>query len=73
MTTQPNDGLNYLDLYPRMREKLNQCFACQRLGLKPDLPRFPAQGSLRHYFPEMSLNGDGLCEQCEDSIRAKLL
>ncbi|MDB5348691.1 MAG: hypothetical protein JWP89_7068 [Schlesneria sp.] len=68
MTTQSNDGLSYLELYPRLRKKLNEYLACHRLGLKPGLPFFPAQTNLKRYFPEMAINGNHFCEHCADSI-----
>jgi hypothetical protein len=68
MTTQPNDGLLYLDMYPRLRKWMNQCAACQRLGHKPELPesleKSMAAKNLRSYFPEMAIDESGLCEHC---------
>jgi hypothetical protein len=73
MTTQPNDGLLYLQDYPRLRKWINQCVACQRLGHKPGLPEQLGKGRaahhLRKYFPEMAVDASGLCDQCSAAKR----
>ena len=73
MTSQTNDGLLYLKGYPRLRKNwINQCVGCQQLGHKPDLPKQLGEGvaaqNLRKYFPEMAVDGAGLCEQCAESL-----
>src|SRR4051794_20985523 len=67
MTTQPNDALMYLAMYPGLHEKLNQCIACQRQGIKPGV----FHPNLQSYFPEMAINQEGFCEQCEGAMRRK--
>ena len=37
MTTEPNDGLLYLQMYPHLRKWINQCVACQQLGYNPQM------------------------------------
>ena len=75
MTTQPNDGLNYLRDYPKLRRWINQCAGCQRLGHKPELPAKLgmsfAPDNLRKFFPELAVNDVGLCDQCAASIRSR--
>jgi hypothetical protein len=72
MTTQPNDGLLYLQDYPRLRKWINQCVGYQRLGHKPELPAQVGVGvaaqNLRRYFPEMAVDSAGLCEQCAAAL-----
>jgi hypothetical protein len=75
MTTQPNDGLLYLQQYPRLRKWINQCVACQQIGYRPELPEqigpgFAAQ-HLRRYFREMGVDAAGLCNQCAAAVRGK--
>ena len=75
MVKQHNEGLLYLQDYPRLRKWINQCVACQRLGYRPDMPKDLGPGvaaqNLRRFFPEMDVNAAGLCEQCAAASRAK--
>jgi hypothetical protein len=65
MTTQPNDGLLYLNDYPRLRKWINQCVICQCMGSKPDIPADAnGRANLLRYFPVVCLNERGLCDQC---------
>lgn len=71
MTTQRNDGLLYLDMYPGLRKWTNQCVTCQRLGYRPELPEeHVAANNLRSFFPELALNDQGLCDQCAAGFEA---
>jgi hypothetical protein len=74
MAKQPNDGLKYLQHYPRLRKWINQCVACQALGHKPEMPLQIGPGvaaqNLRRYFKALGLNATGLCEQCADTLQA---
>jgi hypothetical protein len=75
MAKHANDGLLYLQDYPRLRRWINQCVGCQRLGYKPEMPEQIGPGiaaqNLRRLFPELDVNAAGLCEQCAASIRGK--
>jgi hypothetical protein len=68
MPKQRNDGLLYLQQYPRLKKWINQCAVCQRLGRKAEMPDEIEPGvaarNLRRYFTEMSLDAIGRCEQC---------
>lgn len=68
MVTQPNDGLLYLQMYPKLWKWMNRCLSCGHLGHKPELPARLGEGvaaqSLRGYFPELALDELGLCDQC---------
>lgn len=68
MARTRNDGLLYLQQYPRLRKWINQCVMCQRLGYNPAMPEQIGPGvaaqNLRRFFPKMSLNAVALCEQC---------
>ena len=72
MTTEPNDGLLYLQMYPHLRKWINQCVACQQLGYNPqmlaELDRPIALKNLRRYFQAMPLDDAGHCEQCASAI-----
>jgi hypothetical protein len=75
MKQRPNDGLAYLQDYPRLRKWINQCVACQELGNKPDMsvqigPGVASQ-NLRRFFRAMWVNAAGLCEQCARAIQEK--
>ena len=73
MTKYSNDGLLYLQEYPRLRKWINQCAACQQIGYKPEMPKQIGPGVaaqyLRRFFPQMGLDAAGLCEQCAASVR----
>jgi hypothetical protein len=75
MTKDQNEGLLYLQDYPRLRKWINQCVACHRIGHRPDMPKQIGPGvaaqNLRRYFPKMAVDAAGLCEQCAASIRKK--
>lgn len=75
MARQPNDGLQYLQDYPRLRKWINQCVTCQALGYKPDMPLQIGPGAaaqnLRRYFKPMALNAMRLCEQCASTSQAE--
>jgi hypothetical protein len=68
VSKQPDDGLLYLQAYPRLQKWINQCVGCQRNGYKPEMPEQIGPGvvaqNLRRFFPKMGLNDVGLCEQC---------
>ena len=60
------DGNHYLTQYPELRRWMRQCVACQRQGVDPTMPdEAKGAGNLRRYFPELTVNEIGLCEQCE--------
>lgn len=74
MTTHSNDGLLYLQDYPKLKKWINQCGACQRIGHHPDLPdRHVATKNLRRYFPPLPLDETGLCEQCSHTMNRPAL
>jgi len=69
MTAHSNDGLLYLQQYPRLKKWINQYAVCQRIGHHPDLPdRHRAAKTLISYFPPLPLDEIGLCEQCSNVI-----
>lgn len=71
MTTQPNDGLLYLQDYPRLRKWINQCVACQRLGYKPEMSNHRAADNIRKYFSELGLDAAGMCNQCAAAFKPR--
>ena len=77
MTTHSNDGLLYLQDYPKLRQWINQCVACQQVGYKPELPDSIGVGvaarNLRRYFRPLFLNEIGLCEQCSNAMNLPAL
>jgi hypothetical protein len=66
---QSDDGLAYLQQYPRLRKWINQCVTCQAIGLKPEMPVQIGPGvaaeNLRRVFRDLRLNATGQCEQCD--------
>jgi hypothetical protein len=65
---RPDKGMVYLNKFPASWKWVNQCVACQRIGLKPALPsQFGKWGTpiyLRKYLGEMTVDDAGLCSQC---------
>ncbi len=68
MTTQPNDGLLYLQDYPKLWKWVNRCVICGRLGYKPEMltaeSRPAGASNIRRYFPLMAVDESGKCDQC---------
>lgn len=69
---EQRDGNDYLTMYPKLRQWINQCVACQAQGYKPDMPEdiYPgiAARNLRRYFTPLEINEMGLCEQCQAAL-----
>jgi hypothetical protein len=68
MAKQRNDGMQYLQSYPKLWKWINQCVVCQRIGHKPELPERIEPGvaaqNLRSFFPEFQVNEVGICKHC---------
>ncbi|MEK7468759.1 MAG: hypothetical protein AAB074_15225 [Planctomycetota bacterium] len=67
-----SEGDEYLRMYPRLEKWVHRCVGCQHRGYKPELPaHIPPGGAaknIRSLFDELSLNGDGLCQQCARNV-----
>jgi hypothetical protein len=69
-------GADYLRQYPKLWKWMNQCLVCGHIGHKPELPTRIGEGvaahHLRQYFPELSLDERGLCDQCRAIKRGRM-
>ncbi|MBV9468104.1 MAG: hypothetical protein JOZ57_02530 [Abitibacteriaceae bacterium] len=66
------EGQDYLMMYPKLRQWINQCVACQTQGYKPEMPEqiYPgvASRNLRRYFRPLAVDELGLCKQCREAL-----
>ena len=68
LKTRDADAL--LELYPNMRQWINECVRCHHKGLRGDAPQAdwpPVYRSLHQHFDLLKLDENGLCEQCGTS------
>jgi hypothetical protein len=71
-----NEGIRYLSQFPDLWAWMNRCRTCHHLGYKPELPNQLERGIaapqfLRKYLSPLSLNSEGLCDQCSQSERTE--
>ena len=71
---EQRDGNYYLTMYPKLRQWINQCAACQAQGYKPEMPGDIYAGvaaqNLRRYFRSLEVNELGFCEQCQAALES---
>jgi hypothetical protein len=79
MINNKNEGLKYIQQYPRLRKWINTCICCGAVGYNPNMPETLTrrdkmrQGeyetlsayNIRKYFNPMAVNDMGLCEDCQ--------
>ncbi len=72
---RPSEGDNYLIKYPKLRRWVNTCSACGRVGYRPDMPKQIAGShinvaaqTLRRIYAPLSVDENGLCEQCRSAV-----
>lgn len=71
-----NKGEEYISAYPKFQKWINQCICCQTKGYDPSMPDHIGEyeGNLgayniKKYFKPLSINDDGLCEQCSKMMK----
>ncbi len=69
------EGDSYIQKFPMFKKWINECICCHEKGYNPSLPERISlvEGSLgtyyiKKYYKPLSLNEDGLCEQCSKII-----
>jgi hypothetical protein len=66
-----NQGEEYINGFPQFKKWINQCTCCQVRGYNPSMPdhigdydKHLGAYYIKKYFKPLSINEDGLCEQC---------
>jgi hypothetical protein len=66
----------YLEMYPKLQKWINQCALCGARGYEPSIPteirpKSLATHNLKHYFPPLAVNENGLCEVCAEVVETQ--
>ncbi len=66
-----NRGEKYINAFPRFKKWINECICCHSKGYDPSMPsniggeqKNLGTYYIKKYFNPLSINKDGLCEQC---------
>ena len=69
-------GEEYISAYPKFKKWINECMCCHSKGYIPSMPSHidTDEASLgayfiKKYFKPLSINEDGLCEQCSKILK----
>lgn len=72
-----DNGLSYIQQYPKLKKWINTCIFCGKSGYDPGMPHVltkswgqgefetVAAANIRKYFKPMSVNELGVCEDCQ--------
>lgn len=70
-----NKGEEYINAFPKFKKWINECICCHSKGYDPSMPSHIGGeysfGShfIKKYFKPLSINEDGLCEQCSKIMK----
>ena len=63
-------GEDYINAFPKFKKWINECMCCHTKGYNPSMPEHiggeysTGAYHIKKYFKPLSINKDGLCEQC---------
>ena len=71
--SQEQADASYLNAFPEVRQWVTHCQLCGRYGAHPDAPYSGFNAGTQRFIARtlegaMSVNADGLCEQCGNAL-----
>lgn len=67
-------GEEYIKAFPTFKKWINECLCCHTKGYNPSMPEHiggeysTGAYHIKKYFKPLSINKDGLCDQCSKII-----
>lgn len=78
MIKKHDQGEEYINKFPKLKKWINECLCCHKKGYNPSMPAkiTVVDSSLetyyvKKYFKPLSVNKDGICEQCQKILNLK--
>ena len=72
-------GEEYINAFPKFKKWINECVCCHTKGYDPSMPLHIGAYEyslgvyyIKKYFRPLSINEDGLCEQCSKILNSNL-